>query len=108
RASEFQLTLALPQRTQPQRVEADKARRVALVVSDRTLLERHQVLIVERIFALAPDDADIALVELEPHAAGDEFLAAVDRGLQHVALGREPEAIVNQLGVLRHELVLEM
>jgi hypothetical protein len=36
------------------------------------------------------------------------LLAAVDRGLQHLALGREPEAVIDQLGIARHQLVLEM
>ena len=35
-------------------------------------------------------------------------LAPVDQGLQHLALGAEPEAVVDQLGVARHELVLEV
>ena len=35
-------------------------------------------------------------------------LALVDQRLQHLALGREPEAVVDQLGVARHELVLEV
>ena len=36
------------------------------------------------------------------------FLAAVNQRLQHLALGREPEAVVDQLGVFRHQLVLEV
>ena len=36
------------------------------------------------------------------------LLALVDRRLQHLALGREPEAVVDQLGVARHQLVLEV
>ena len=58
--------------------------------------------------ALAAGRHDVALVELEPHLARDALLALVDRGLQHFALGREPEAIVDQLGVARHQLVLEV
>jgi hypothetical protein len=40
--------------------------------------------------------------------AFDIALALVDRSLQHLALGREPEAVVDQLGVARHQLVLEV
>ena len=36
------------------------------------------------------------------------LLALVDQRLQHLALGREPEAVVDQLGVARHQLVLEV
>src|SRR3989442_12129107 len=63
----------LPERAQAQRVEADEAFGVALVVGG-AFLEGHEILVVERIFALAADDRHIALVELEPHPAGDEFL----------------------------------
>ncbi len=36
------------------------------------------------------------------------LLAVVDRRLQHLALGREPEAVVDELGIARHQLVLQM
>ena len=36
------------------------------------------------------------------------FLALVDHRLQHLALGREPEAVIDQLGIARHEAVLQM
>ena len=58
--------------------------------------------------ALATDDVDVALEELEPHHTADEFLAVVDGDLQHLALGTPPEAVVDQLGVLRHERILEV
>src|SRR5262249_45152573 len=105
---QLQLLLALPERAQPQRVEPDEAGGVALVVGNRTFLEGDEILIVERIRALAPDHADASLVELEPHIAGHVGLRLVDRSLQHLALGREPEPVVDQLGVFRHQLVFEM
>src|SRR3546814_5291998 len=37
-------------------------------------------------------------VELEPDLARNLGLAVIDRGLQHLALGREPEAVVDHLG----------
>src|SRR5438132_4629588 len=33
---------------------------------------------------------------------------SIDRGLQHFAFRREPEAVVDQLGIARHQLVLEV
>ena len=36
------------------------------------------------------------------------FLAFVDGGLKHLALGRKPEPIINELGVTRHEFILEV
>src|SRR5581483_738465 len=104
----LQLLLPLPKRAQTQGVEPDEAGRVAVVVGDRAFLEGDKVLIVERILALAPDHGDRALVEPQAHAAGHEFLALVDRDLQHLALWRKPEAVVDELGVFGHQLVLEM
>src|SRR5262245_24295124 len=89
----------LRQRAQPERVEADEAGGIAMIVRNLAFLERDEVLVVERIGALATDHRDRALVELERDRAGDELLAPIDRGLQHLALGREPEAVVDQLGV---------
>ena len=63
---------------------------------------------VEASRRLAPVDDDRALEELEAHGAGHPALALVDRGLQHRALGREPEAVVDERGVARHQLVLQV
>src|SRR5882762_8418114 len=49
-----QLLLALAERAQPQGVELDEARGVAMIVGHGTFLEGDEVLIVQRIFALAP------------------------------------------------------
>src|SRR5438067_7192589 len=103
-----ELAPALRERSQPQSLKADEALRVLLVEGDRAVLERDELLIVERIGALAADHGRLALVEFQPHPARDELLAAVDRGLQHLALRREPEAVVDELGVARHQLVFEV
>ncbi len=50
----------------------------------------------------------MTLVKLQPHRAFDVFLALVYQRLQHLALGREPEAVIDELGIARHQLVLEM
>src|SRR3982075_722854 len=44
--SQPQLLLALAERAQPQRVELDEARSVAVIIGHSTFLEGHQVLIV--------------------------------------------------------------
>src|SRR3954454_10891561 len=36
------------------------------------------------------------------------LLALVDRGLEHLALGCEPEAVVDEARVTRHQFVLEV
>src|SRR4029453_11230140 len=51
---------------------------------------------------------DAALVELQADRAVDLGLAMVDRRLQHLPLGREPKAVVDQLRIARHKLLLEM
>src|SRR5215472_7330920 len=63
---------------------------------------------VERLRRFAADDSGEALIELQPDRTLDMLLALVDEGLQHLALGREPEAVIDELGVARHQLVLEV
>ncbi len=63
---------------------------------------------VEALRRFAPDHARQPLVELEAHRALDILLAPVDERLQHLALGGVPEAVIDELGVARHQLVLEM
>src|SRR6266404_3776247 len=73
---------------QAQRVEADEAFGVALVV-DRILLEGDVAEAVEALRRPSADHPSQALVELEPHDARDILLALVDQRLQHLALGGE-------------------
>ena len=48
------------------------------------------------------------LKKLDPHSTRNVFLTFVDQCLQHFALGRKPEAIVNQLGITRHDRIFQM
>src|SRR3984893_13977564 len=79
-----------------------------MIINDRAFLEGHEILIIERTRARTANDEGGALEKLQAHPAGDEFLAAIDQGLQHFAFRREPEAVVDELGIFRHQLVLEM
>src|SRR5690606_24300535 len=63
---------------------------------------------IKAVRALAAHNLCQPLVELQPYRAGNTFLAEVDRSLQHLTLGSEPEAVVDQLCVLRHQLILEV
>src|SRR5580700_3802016 len=92
---------------QPERIELDEALGVALVV-DLVLLEGDVCEAIEALRRFAPDHAGEALVELEAHGALDAVLALVDHRLQHQPLRREPEPVVDELGIARHELVLEV
>src|SRR5438128_6306046 len=83
---------------QAQCVEADEAVGVALVV-DLVFLEGDVGQAVEAVGRLPPDDPRQPLVELEPNAARDLLLALVDQRLQHLALRRKPEAVVDKLGI---------
>src|SRR5713101_5676930 len=80
---------------QAQRIQPDEALGIALVV-DRVFLEGDMAEAVEAFGRLPADDAGRALVELEAHDPLDILLALVDQGLQHLALGREPEAVVDE------------
>src|SRR5690554_235926 len=95
------------QQAQAEGIQLDEALCVALVV-DRVLLEGHVLLAVEALRALATDNGDGALIELQAHRAFHMLLTLVDRRLQHLPLRREPEAVVDQLGIARHQLVFEV
>ena len=49
-----------------------------------------------------------ALVKLKADRPGHMFLALVDQRLKHVPLRAEPVAIVDQLRIARHQLILQM
>ena len=92
---------------EPQGVEADETFGVFLVV-DGVLFERGKFRIEEAVGRLASHDGDVAFVEFETYIAVDVFLGPVDGGLEHFALGGEPEAVVDHFGVAGHQLVLEV
>src|SRR5690606_30978126 len=81
---------------QPQAVEADEAFGIVVVIGNRAFLEGHELHVVERVRRGARDDIGRALVELYLHFARYIFLALVDQRLQHFALRRIPEAIIDQ------------
>src|SRR3546814_20791613 len=74
---------------QPQRVEADEAGGVALVVAARPFLEGDEILVIERQRTLPADHRGVALVKLHSDGAAHMLLALVDQRLQHLALRRE-------------------
>src|SRR5258708_2516077 len=76
-------------RPQPQRIEPNEARRIGLVVGALIGFHGGDVGIVERQLALASRDDEVALVEFQPHGAGDVFLAFLDRGLEEFPFRRE-------------------
>ena len=99
---------ALAEQPQAERVQLDEAGRVLLVVGAGVVLEGDDLVGIERFRARPADDDDIALVELERDLALDMLLALVDQRLQHLALRREPEAVIDELGIARHQRVLQM
>ena len=58
-------------------------------------------MVVQREGRLSADDAAVALEELEADDAGHALLRAVDEGVERVAQRREPEAVVDDVGVLQ-------
>src|SRR3546814_14770863 len=92
-------SIAAPEQPQAQRVELDEAGGVALVVGAFVVLEGHDLFRIEAVGRLAADHVDAALVELEPHGARHLFLTVIDRGLAHLASGRETEAVLDQFGL---------
>ena len=86
--------------------QSDEPLRVGLPV-DVVFAERGQILAVEPERRSSADRAGSALVELHPHVAGDRHLGAIDEGVERLAQRREPEAVVDQIGVGQRQLVLE-
>src|SRR5688500_12772945 len=91
---------------QPQRVEPNETGRVRLVV-DLVALEGSERRIVQRAIAPPTDDVHVALVQLEPRLAARPALRLVDQRLQHQALGRKPEAAIDERGVLGDQRVAQ-
>src|SRR6266545_710084 len=92
-----------------QRVELDEAGGVGLIVSAAVFLESGDGRVEERVpVGLAADDGDVALVELQAHAAVHAGLRSVDQGLQEFPLRAPPVAVVDEARVARHQLVLEV
>ena len=76
-------------------VEADEACGVVLVVGiGGVCLHGGDVGTIEAKRALPASGMDAAFVELEAHGAGDILLAFAYEGLEGLALGRIPEAVV--------------
>mmetsp|Transcript_10585 Transcript_10585/g.25926 ORF Transcript_10585/g.25926 Transcript_10585/m.25926 type:complete len:491 (-) Transcript_10585:10-1482(-) len=96
------------QGAQAQRVELDEAGGVLLVIRTPVVLEGAELGLVQRRGGLAAHHDGVTLVQLHAHRAVDVGAALVDGGLHHLALGRKPEPVVDELGVLGHQLVLEV
>src|SRR5262244_64974 len=92
---------------QAERVQVDEALGVLLSV-DAVGFEGHEVRAVEGVRRAAPRHGDRALVELEPDRARDVALHLVDEPLERLALGGEPEAVIDHLRVARHEGIAQV
>jgi hypothetical protein len=71
-------------------------------------LQRHNYRIVNALRTFEADNDDIAFVELEPNGATHIALCFRDERLKRFPLWRKPEAVVNQLAVLRDEDVAQL
>ena len=92
-----------------QGVERDEAGGVALVIGfGRVGFHRGDVRVVKAQRRFAAGGDDVAFVKFEPHGAGDVFLALGDEGLQRLALGREPKAVINERGVFWDERIAQV
>ena len=91
---------------QAQAVQPDETGGVVLVVGfGRVGLHRGDVRVVEAHRGFATADHDVALVKFHTHRAGDVPLRFLDVSLERVAFGRIPEAVIDELGILRDECV---
>mmetsp|Transcript_7376 Transcript_7376/g.20112 ORF Transcript_7376/g.20112 Transcript_7376/m.20112 type:complete len:469 (-) Transcript_7376:44-1450(-) len=93
---------------EPECLELDKPGSIFLVVGAAVVLKARNLVIVQARRGLPSDRHHIALVQLHPDQARAVPLGHVDGRLQRLSLRREPESVVEQLGVLWHQLVLQM
>src|SRR3546814_20956551 len=82
---------------QPQRVEADEAGGVALVVAARPFLEGDEILVIERQWTLPADPRGVALVQLHSDGAAPMLLALVYQRRQPLPPRRAPDAVLDPL-----------
>src|SRR5262245_61640327 len=92
---------------EPQGVEIDEALGVALAV-DGVGLEGGEVGTIEGTRRPPAQHGDVALVELEAHRPRHVAHAVVHQPLKRLPLRREPEAVVDHLGVPGHEAVAQV
>lgn len=101
-------------RTQPHRVDTNKPFRIRRVkvgkvaLTGAALRRVHQTaignvhgreaVVIEGIWRLAAEHVHVAARELEVHLAVEPLLALVDGGHDELGLGREPKAVVEDLG----------
>ena len=108
RRSALEPTIPRRQKFEPQCIELNESCCVLLIIGACVFLECHMGLGVKRMIGPAADAIDRTFVKLQPHGAGHMLLDFVDGGLQHLALGREPEAVIDQLRVTRHNRILQV
>src|SRR5207245_5532407 len=70
--------------------------------------ETGQVRAIERERRLAAGDVQRALPELEADAASDALLRDVEETVERLALRREPNSVVDKLGVTNRERLLQV
>ena len=98
----------LSQAAQSEGVEPDEPGSIRLVV-DLVLFKRGRRLVVEVVLLGSPAfHGHRSLVEAHPGLAVDPLLDLVHECLQGPPLRGEPEAVVDHLGVPRHQLVSKM
>src|ERR1051326_2480115 len=98
-ASSFSASLLVAERArlQTQRVQPDEPLGVGLAI-DAVGLEGGDVRAIEAQRRLSAADRHAPLEELETRRAAHRLLRTIDRRLQHLALRREPVAVVDETG----------
>src|SRR3954470_4593604 len=91
-----------------ERPDLDEARRRLLGEQPAGLGERRELGVVDRVPALACDDADVALEQLEPDRARHARVDVLEVGLDVGAQRLPPQPGVDEVGPLAIELGLEL
>ena len=103
------VSLFLLQQTRPgagrQAQNLDEALGIFLVVAIAHG-ERRQIIGVERVRRMPSSHTDVSLVQRQLDRAGNQLLSVVDESVQGFAQRREPQAEVDQFGILERDLLL--
>src|SRR6185369_14989983 len=105
--AELPIVVAERSDLEPERVQVDESFGIPLAV-DSIRLEGHEVRAIERARGLPARHRHRPLVELHANGARHVALHLVDQPLQRHALRREPEAVIDHLGVAGHERIAQV
>src|SRR5690554_5302849 len=104
----LELTPLTSSNPQPQRIQLDKAFRILLIIRTLVFFKGRDLLVEQGVFRLPTNNVYVTLVKLQANGAVHVVLGLVDQRLQGFTLRGPPVAVVDHLGVARHQAVFQV